>query len=168
MADYEVEVLVFGVAFAGEEPGHGFLVESVENRLARQLGDTRYACVGHHFIDHHRVGDECADADFVGDFAGDECPEVRGMLHLGMMEVVDHVGVYLVHAAFDGSDDAATADYGVDGLEADAGFGERGLHKAFTPCELVHHRGETLQIGGGVRQGYVEDGFAFVVDGHFR
>ena len=100
--DDQVQLFVFPTRFAGVPACDGLLVEGVEDRFARQLGQSRNACVGNHLVHHDRIGDIGLDTDLGCDLLCDQSAQIRGVLPPGVEQVVVQCVVHLVDPALDG------------------------------------------------------------------
>ena len=126
--DDQVEVFVFDALLGRIHLGDGLLVEGVEHRDALEERMTRHAGQVAELIDHHRVGDEGAAADFLGDGVGQDAAQVAGVLTvLAAAQVFEHPLVDLIDARGDGAEQAAAAHDGCDLVQRDVVFLER-LH----------------------------------------
>ena len=166
--DDQVQLFVFPTRFAGVPACDGLLVEGVEDRFARQLGQSRNACVGNHLVHHDRIGDIGLDTDLGCDLLCDQSAQIRGVLPPGVEQVVVQCVVHLVDPALDGMNQPAAADDGREGADVKSAFAQRFEHEVFPPFELVADRRERGDLGGGVVDRQRKDGLRIFVDGDLR
>ena len=167
VAHYQIQFLVFLVRLAGEAPRYRLLVESMENRLTRQLWHTAQACIRHHFVYHHRIGDKRFNTYLIGNVAGYQTSEIRRMLHAGILKVVAQFIVNFVHATFHRLDNAAAAYDGRETMQIDTFMAKGFLDKSLAPVKLVQKIGETAQFLARVINRNLEHWFKVVVYGNF-
>lgn len=120
--DDQVQLFVFPTRFAGVPACDGLLVEGVEDRFARQLGQSRNACVGNHLVHHDRIGDIGLDTDLGCDLLCDQSAQIRGVLPPGVEQVVVQCVVHLVDPALDGMNQPAAADDGRESADVKSAF----------------------------------------------
>ena len=135
---------------------------------ARQLGQSRNACVGNHLVHHDRIGDIGLDTDLGCDLLCDQSAQIRGVLPPGVEQVVVQCVVHLVDPALDGMNQPAAADDGRESADVKSAFAQRFEHEVFPPFELVADRRERGDLGGGVVDRQRKDGLRIFVDGDLR
>ena len=166
--DHQVRLFVDDADAVAVQACRGFLVECVEDRLARAVGMAAQACHILHLVDDHRVGDVGFDACGRRDSVGQQTAEVGGVLHRGVLQVAAHGVVHFVHAGGNGFDEAAAADYGSEGHDVEAVFLQCREDHVTAPVELVDDVGVVCDLFRRVTQGQIQQRPLLVVEGDLR
>jgi len=146
----------------------GLLVQGMEDRLARAHRHTRDAGCVVHLIDHRGIGYVGFHARHVGDLRREQSPEVAGVLHRGVAQVVAHPGVDLVDSGGDGAYQSSAADHGRQIFQVERLFAQGREDQSPAPVELVDDIGESGDFFGRVAQGQIQQRPLLVVEGDLR
>ena len=140
--DDQVQLFVFPTRFAGVPACDGLLVEGVEDRFARQLGQSRNACG--EIIRPPRIGDMRLDFFDPRLRSPVRHPaQIRGVLPPGVEQVVVQCVVHLVDPPSTGCTSPPRPMTAERGADVESAFAQRfEKHEVFPPFELVADRRE--------------------------
>lgn len=165
VGDDQVRLFVNQSRAVAVQACRGFLVQGVEDRLARAHGHARDAGRVVHLVHHGRIGYVGLHARHVGDLRRQQPSEVAGVLHLGVPQVVPHPRIDLVNPRGDRTDQPAAADDGRELFDVELLLAERREDQAPAPVQLVDDVGKLRDLFGLVAQGHLQQGPFVVVEG---
>lgn len=151
-------------AFAVEPHGR-LLVEHMENRAARAVGQSAHAGYVVHLVDHHRVGDVGLHAGHGRDVGRQQSAQIRGVLARGVAQVVTHGVVDLVDSGRNGLHEPAAADDHRQFADVKVLFAQRREDDFTAPVELRNDVVEAGNLLGRVAERQLQQRMLVVVEG---